>query len=104
MRSFRQEFFGIGYRPPYFRNSFIREGCVAVRPPDSGKVYNAVNIAHSMLSVTLRPIDGITIGSHPLVVKIMKGCNPFSANELLIIFAAIATTFFLCLPNDATPN
>ena len=40
----------------------------------SGKAYNTVNIARSMLSVTLRPIDGIPIGYHPLVVKIMKGC------------------------------
>ncbi len=41
---------------------------------NSGKAYSTVNIARSMLSVTLEPVEGHPIGTHPLVVKMMKGC------------------------------
>lgn len=40
----------------------------------SGKAYSTVNIARSMLSVTLEPNEGHSVGSHPLVIKMMKGC------------------------------
>jgi len=40
----------------------------------SGKAYSTINIARSMLSVTLGSIGGFPIGSHPLVIKLMKGC------------------------------
>lgn len=38
-----------------------------------GKAYRSVNVFRSMLSSTLSPIDGVDVGKHPLVVKIMKG-------------------------------
>lgn len=40
----------------------------------SGKAYSTINIARSMLSVTLGKVGGFPIGSHPLVIKLMKGC------------------------------
>ena len=39
-----------------------------------GKAYSTINIARSMLSTTLGPVEGFAIGSHPLVVRFMKGC------------------------------
>ena len=38
-----------------------------------GKAYSTVNVHRSMLSVTLDPIDGHPIGSHPLVIQLLKG-------------------------------
>lgn len=38
-----------------------------------GKAYNTINIYRSMLSSTLDPIDGLQIGKHPLVLKLMRG-------------------------------
>lgn len=40
----------------------------------SGKSYSAINIHRSMLSRTLGSIEGVQIGAHPLVVRLMKGC------------------------------
>ena len=40
----------------------------------SGKSYSTVNIHRSMLSKTLDPVDGVAIGEHPLVVRLMRGC------------------------------
>lgn len=39
-----------------------------------GKAYSTINIHRSMLSTTLGPCDGFDLGSHPLVVRLMKGC------------------------------
>lgn len=36
------------------------------------KAYRTVNVSRSMLSSTLGKIDGVDIGKHPLVVKLMK--------------------------------
>lgn len=38
-----------------------------------GKSYSSVNILRSMLSVTLEQTDGKGVGSHPLIVRLMKG-------------------------------
>jgi hypothetical protein len=38
-----------------------------------GKAYRTINLSRSMLSSTLGKIDGVDIGKHPLVVKLMKG-------------------------------
>lgn len=40
----------------------------------SGKAYSTINVHRSMLSVTLEPINGIPIGKHPLIIKLMRGC------------------------------
>lgn len=39
-----------------------------------GKAYSTINVHRSMLSTTLEPYEGVDIGSHPLVVRLMKGC------------------------------
>lgn len=39
-----------------------------------GKSFSTVNIHRSMLSMTLDPIESIAIGSHPLVIRLLKGC------------------------------
>jgi integrase len=39
----------------------------------NGKAYSTINVARSMLSTTLATIDGIQIGKHPLVTKLMDG-------------------------------
>lgn len=38
-----------------------------------GKAYSTINIHRSMLSVTLDPINGHPVGSHPLVIQLFKG-------------------------------
>ncbi len=38
-----------------------------------GKDYRTVYVSRSMLFSTLGKIDGVDIGKHPLVVKLMKG-------------------------------
>ncbi|KZS04664.1 Uncharacterized protein APZ42_032312, partial [Daphnia magna] len=38
-----------------------------------GKSYSSVNILRSMLSVTLEQINGKGVGSHPLIIRLMKG-------------------------------
>ena len=35
--------------------------------------YSAMNTARSALSAVIEPIDGLTVGSHPLIKRIMKG-------------------------------
>ena len=40
----------------------------------SGKSFSTVNIHRSMLSKTLDPVDGVAVGVHPLVVRLMRGC------------------------------
>ena len=40
----------------------------------SGKSYSTINVSRSMLSSTLSPIDGTKIGSHPLIIKLLKSC------------------------------
>lgn len=40
----------------------------------SGKSYSSINIHRSMLSTTLKPAEGIPIGEHPEVVRLLKGC------------------------------
>jgi hypothetical protein len=40
----------------------------------SGMSYSSINIHRSMLSSTLDPVDGLRIGEHPVVVKLLKGC------------------------------
>lgn len=40
----------------------------------SGKSYSTVNVHRSMLSQTLEPLDGVAIGEHPLIVRLMRGC------------------------------
>ena len=39
----------------------------------SGSQYSNLNIARSAVSAVLPPIDGIPVGSHPLVKRLMKG-------------------------------
>ena len=39
-----------------------------------GKSYSTINLHRSMLSTTLPSIDGIPIGQHPLVIRLLKGC------------------------------
>ncbi|XP_045023289.1 uncharacterized protein LOC116935744 isoform X2 [Daphnia magna] len=63
----------------------VRQGADPMSPPlekvleflswlvGEGKAYRTVNVARSMLSSTLGKIDGVDIGKHPLVVKLMKG-------------------------------
>ncbi len=49
----------------------------------SGKSYNATNIHRSMLSRTLGSIEGVQIGAHSLVVRLMRSCyhkNPPAPN------------------------
>ena len=38
-----------------------------------GKAYRTISLYRSMLSSTLKEIDGHKIGSHPLVVRLLKG-------------------------------
>lgn len=40
----------------------------------TGKAYSTINVHRSMLSMTLDPINGIPVGKHPLIIKLMKGC------------------------------
>ena len=39
----------------------------------NGKAYRTVNVYRSMLSSTLGKLDGVKIGKHPLVVRLLKG-------------------------------
>ena len=39
-----------------------------------GKSYSTINIHRSMLSMTLKAIDNVAIGQHPMVLNFMKGC------------------------------
>lgn len=39
----------------------------------SGMAYRTVNIHRSMISTTLPPIDGLSIGKHPMVSTLMRG-------------------------------
>lgn len=41
---------------------------------ESGKSYNTINISRSMLSSTLSPIEGFLVGSHPMVIRLLRGC------------------------------
>ena len=40
----------------------------------SGKSYSTINLHRSALSGTLDAIDGFSVGEHPLVIKLLKGC------------------------------
>jgi len=40
---------------------------------DSGLSYTSVNTARSALSTLFAPLDGIKIGEHPLVIRLLKG-------------------------------
>lgn len=37
------------------------------------EAYSTINILRSMLSVTLKQMDGKGVGGHPLVIRLMKG-------------------------------
>jgi hypothetical protein len=53
----------------------------------SGKSYSTINVHHSMLSKTLGAVDGHNVGTHPLVIKLLRGCcnrNPRAPNTLLL--------------------
>ena len=39
-----------------------------------GTSYSFLNICRSMLSSTLDPIDGLPLGCHPLIKRLLKGC------------------------------
>ena len=39
----------------------------------SGSQYNSLNITRSALSAVVPPLEGVTVGSHPLVKRLMKG-------------------------------
>ncbi len=41
----------------------------------NGKAYRTVNVYRSMLSSTLGKLDGVKIGMHPLVVRLLKGID-----------------------------
>ena len=38
-----------------------------------GREYSTINTNHSMLSVTLPPVDGSVIGKHPIICRFMQG-------------------------------
>ncbi|KAK4037923.1 hypothetical protein OUZ56_029947 [Daphnia magna] len=63
---------------------------VGVRPTtqiayQSGKAYETVNVARSMLSVTLPPIEDQPVGQHYLVLKLMKAvCNSKPKAKLFV--------------------
>lgn len=38
-----------------------------------GKAYRTINVYRSMLSSTLQGIEGVKIGKHPLVIRLLKG-------------------------------
>ena len=38
----------------------------------SGRAHSTVNVSRSMLSKTLPPVDGMEIGKHPLIVRLMR--------------------------------
>ena len=38
-----------------------------------GREYSTINTKHSMLSVTLPPVDGSVIGKHPIICRFMQG-------------------------------
>jgi len=40
---------------------------------ESGKAYRTINVFRSMFSSTIGKIDGVEVGKHPLVVRLMKG-------------------------------
>lgn len=40
---------------------------------EEGKSYSSINVYRSILSITLDPVDGHTIGSHPYVTGLMRG-------------------------------
>ena len=40
---------------------------------DEGRAYRTIGVYRSALSSTLPPIDGSAVGSHPLVVRLLKG-------------------------------
>ena len=42
---------------------------------DSGLQNSKINTARSALSSTLSPVDGVPVGQHTLVVRIMKGIS-----------------------------
>jgi len=39
----------------------------------SGKAYRTINVIRSMLSSSLEKIDGMDVGKHPLVMRLMRG-------------------------------
>jgi hypothetical protein len=39
-----------------------------------GKSYSSMNVYRSMLSKTLSSVKGVSIGEHPLVVKLLRAC------------------------------
>jgi hypothetical protein len=48
---------------------------------NEGKAYRSINVYRSMLSSTLKAIDGFDVGKHPTVMKVMQGfimLNPSS--------------------------
>ncbi len=40
---------------------------------NEGKAYRSINVYRSMLSSTLKTIDGFDVGKHPMVMKVMQG-------------------------------
>jgi hypothetical protein len=75
----------------------------------SGKSYSSINLHRSMLSTTLPSIEGIPVGQHPLVIKLLKGCynrNPpkprynstWDPSLVLRFMASLGNDEFLPLP------
>jgi len=44
----------------------------------NGYASRSINVHRSMLSMTLDPIEGTSVGEHPLVIQLLKGC--YNAN------------------------
>lgn len=68
-----------------WHNWCVQQGADPMSPPltkvfeflswlvDEGKAYRTVNVSRSMLSSTLGKVEGVDIGKHLLVVKLMRG-------------------------------
>lgn len=97
----------------------VREHANPVSPPltkvleylsslvGKGKAYRTVNVARSMLSATLVKIDGVDVGKHPLVLKLMKGAynrKPPAPKYSRFWDVGTVVDFLITLgPNDGLP-
>lgn len=66
-----------------------------------GKAYRTVNVYRSMLSMTLPRAEGVEVGKHPLVVKLMRGAfnsNPPSPRYETIWDVNVVLQFVGSLP------
>ena len=69
-----------------------------------GKAYNTINVARSMLSGTLPPLDGNPVGKHYLVLKLMKGMynsNPPKPRYESTWSIDLVTNYVNTLPSNA---